>query len=91
MEIVEPYIDHEVTDEYTIREFTEAVDPRELMWHRDNEDRQLIALHETDWQFQRDNSLPININEDISISKNEWHRLIKGTGSLKVKIYKKSE
>jgi hypothetical protein len=61
------------------------------MWHRDNEDRQIVALHETDWKFQLDNSLPININEDIRIPKNEWHRLIKGTGSLKVKIYKKPE
>jgi hypothetical protein len=91
MEIVEPYIDHEVTDEYIIREFTENVDPRELMWHRDHEDRWVEVLHETNWQFQHDNSLPININEGFSIPKNEWHRLIKGTGSLKVKIYKKPE
>ena len=91
MEIVEPYIDHEVTDEYIIREFTENVDPRELMWHRDEEDRLVVCLHESDWKFQHENSLPININEAIRIPKYAWHRLIKGTGSLKVKIYKKPE
>lgn len=91
MEIVEPYIDHEVTEDYIIREFTENVDPRELMWHRDREDRLVVAIHETDWKFQHDNGLPININEAVRIPKNEWHRLIKGTGSLTLKIYKKHE
>jgi hypothetical protein len=91
MQIIEPYIDHEVTDEYIVREFTENVDPRELMWHRDREDRRVICLHETDWLFQLDNRLPINIKEAILIQKNEWHRLIKGTGSITLKIYKKPE
>lgn len=91
MQIVEPYIDHEVTDEYIIREFTDNIDPIELMWHRDQEDRLVEPLHETDWKFQREDSLPINIKEGFSIPKNEWHRLIKGTGNLTLKIYKKSE
>lgn len=91
MEIVHPYIDHEVTDEHIIREFTENVDPRELMWHRDDEERFFVSLHETDWKFQLENKLPINITEATRIPRHEWHRLIKGTGNLKVKIYKKPE
>lgn len=86
---IHPYIDHEITDEYIIREFTDNIDPRELMWHRDDEDRLFVALHETDWKFQLENQLPINITKPTRIPKHEWHRVIKGTGNLKVKIYKK--
>ncbi len=32
-----PYTDIEVTDQYTIREFNENIDPIELLWHRDDE------------------------------------------------------
>jgi hypothetical protein len=38
--------------------------------------------------FQRDNGLPEKIVGKIKIKANEWHRVIKGTGELKVKIYK---
>jgi hypothetical protein len=37
-----------------------------------------------------DNMLPINITERIEIPKHAWHRLIKGTGNLIVKIHKNS-
>jgi calcineurin-like phosphoesterase family protein len=36
-----PYTDIEVTDKYIIREFNENIDPIELMWHRDDESRNL--------------------------------------------------
>jgi hypothetical protein len=50
-----PYIDLEVTNEYTIREFNENIDPIELLWHRDDEDRTVEILGETDWKLQLDN------------------------------------
>jgi len=34
-----PYRDLEITNKYIIREFGEDIDPIELMWHRDDEDR----------------------------------------------------
>ena len=83
-----PYIDLEVTDEYIIREFNENIDPIELLWHRDNEDRTVEILGETDWKIQLDNNLPTSLNESIFIKRHEWHRVIKGTGTLKLKIYK---
>ena len=83
-----PYTDIEVTDKYIIREFDENIDPIELMWHRDNEDRTLEILGETDWKIQLDNKLPILLENHIFIPKHEWHRVIKGTGILKLKIYK---
>ena len=83
-----PYKDIEVTDKYIIREFSENIDPIELMWHRDNEDRVVEILGETDWKLQLDNQLPTSMNQPISIPRHAWHRVIKGTGNLLLKIHK---
>ena len=85
---MKPYIDIEVTDSYIIREFSENIDPIELLWHRDDENRTVEILGETDWKLQLDNQLPTSINQPIFIPKHEWHRVIKGTGTLKLKIHK---
>jgi hypothetical protein len=85
---MKPYTDIEVTDKYIVREFNENIDPIELMWHRDNEDRTLEIIGETNWKIQLDNKLPILLENHIFIEKHEWHRVIKGTGTLKLKIYK---
>ena len=84
-----PYKDIEVTDEYIIREFNENIDPIELMWHRDDEDRTVEVMGKTDWKLQLENQLPTSINQPIFIPRHEWHRAIKGTVNLKLKIYKK--
>jgi hypothetical protein len=83
-----PYVNLEVTDEYIIREFNEDIDLIELMWHRDNEDRIVEALESTDWLVQLDDSLPIMLDKPIFIPKHMYHRTIKGTGSLLVRIKK---
>jgi len=86
---ITPYTDIEITDSYIIREFSENIDPIELMWHRDNEDRTLEILGETNWKIQLDNELPTSLNQPIFIPKHHWHRVIKGNNNLKLKIYKK--
>jgi len=83
-----PYKDTLVDNEL-VREFDESIDPIELMWHRDNEDRLISPINKTDWKFQLENNLPIDIKEEIFIPRGVWHRIIKGTGSVKVKIIKK--
>ena len=90
MDTGKPYKDIEVGDNYVIREFGENIDPIELMWHRDNEDRVVEVLNTTDWKFQYDNQLPILLKENVSlkIARHDWHRVIKGTGNLKLKITK---
>mgnify|MGYP003131372090 CR=1 FL=1 len=85
---MKPYIDLEVTDDYIIREFSENIDPIELMWHRDNEDRIIEIIGETDWKIQLDNQLPTSINDRIFIPRHLWHRVIKGNKTLKLKIHK---
>jgi len=83
-----PYTDIEVTDQYIIREFNENIDPIELLWHRDDEDRTIEILEGINWQVQLDNQLPTFLNQRIFIPRHMWHRTIKGKGPLKIKIYK---
>jgi hypothetical protein len=83
-----PFINLEVTKEHIIREFNNDIDIVELMWHRDNEDRLVEALHNTDWQIQLDNQLPVLLDKPIFIPKHQYHRVIKGNGKLRIKINK---
>lgn len=88
MDIGKPYTDIEITDEYIIREFDENIDPVELLWHRDDENRLVEIIGNTDWQLQLEDQLPTSLNTPIFISRHTWHRVIKGTGELRLKIYK---
>ena len=86
-----PYTDLEVTDKYVIREFDDNIDPIELMWHRDDEDRIVEIIDPGQgWKFQFDNELPWNLEPEMSICilRHEWHRVWKGKGTLKLKIHK---
>lgn len=83
-----PYTNIEVTDKYIVREFNENIDPIELLWHRDLVDRTVTVLEGDGWHFQRENELPIELKKEVTISipALEWHRVIKGTTPLKIKI-----
>jgi hypothetical protein len=75
-------------ERYIVRIFSESTDDMELVWHRDREDRIVKSLGDTDWMIQMDNELPRPLTEMIYIPKNSYHRVIKGTGDLKVRINK---
>ena len=85
-----PYQDISSGDNWVLREFTQEVNPIELLWHRDDEDRSLELVEGTGWKIQLDNNLPIELTQTdkINIKKHDWHRLIKGDGNLVLKIYK---
>jgi hypothetical protein len=85
---MKPYQDIQQENKTVTRVFDQDIDPIELMWHRDQEDRIVEAVEPTDWQVQLDNELPTLIDRPIFIPKYVWHRTIKGTGPLKVKITK---
>ena len=71
------------------RKFSKDLDSNKLVWHRDKEDRYVQAIHDTDWKFQLDNELPQKITKNkLFIPKETYHRLIKGSGNLSVKIFK---
>ena len=45
-------------------------------------------MHDNDWSFQLDNDIPRKLLKDKLFIPNEtYHRLIKGTGDLVVKIW----
>lgn len=75
-----------IKDGFRFREFDNNISESELVWHRDRTDREVEVLNENDWYFQMDNELPIKLEGKIFIPKNTYHRVIKGTGTLKLKI-----
>jgi hypothetical protein len=83
-----PFDEVKLSDNIFIRTFYENVDSGELTWHRDREDRIIEPIGETNWGFQLDNQLPKKIEGEIFIPKGVWHRAIKGTGDLKIKLQK---
>lgn len=68
------------------RKFTQDIDDSELVWHRDERDRKVTVLQQTDWLFQFDNEIPKVLKDTIFIPRNTYHRLIKGTGDLMIQI-----
>jgi len=83
-----PFKETHLQDNLYLREFEESVDTDDLEWHRDREDRIVQIIGETDWELQMDNQLPQRMTGKIFIPKEVWHRVIKGTNELKVKIIK---
>jgi len=73
-----------------LREFKENVDDSELIWHLDREDRVVIPLKSSGWKLQMDNELPKPLVEgrEYFIPKMTYHRVIKGTGDLEIKLIK---
>ncbi len=74
--------------ETVIRTFRSTTDTEDLKWHWDEEDRTIHPVEKTDWMFQYDNQLPIQIESKIDIPKGAWHRLIKGTSDLQLIVEK---
>ena len=83
-----PFKEQIVSDNVFIREFKQDTDSGEFMWHRDREDRIIESIEETDWMVQIDNELPKKIEGEVFIPMGIYHRLIKGTNNLKVKVIK---
>lgn len=84
------YSEHAINDNESLRIFFSNIDWCELKWHYDEEDRIVEVLSENDWQFQFDNKLPesMELGKIIHIKKGVYHRVIKGTSNLIVKVKK---
>ena len=83
-----PYTEFKDKEGDVTRLFYERVNPQKLKWHMDDEDRIIQALHKNNWQFQLEDQLPVPLNKPIFIERHQWHRLIKGDGSLMIKVTK---
>ena len=78
----------EVLGGYVVRYFDIEVDDDQLYWHKDEFDRLILVVVGEDWQLQLDNQLPVPLMEDMvyPIPKETFHRLIKGSTNLILKI-----
>ena len=84
---MKPYTE-EKHSSYIIREFSQDTPSFEFVWHRDKKDRVVETINNTDWLFQLDNELPQRFPKDkLFIPRETYHRVIKGTGNLVVKIW----
>lgn len=83
-----PFQETKLSDNTFIREFKQDTDSGEFMWHRDREDRIIESINQTDWLIQLDDELPKKIKGKVFIPMGVYHRLIKGTGDLKINLTK---
>lgn len=77
-----------IEEGFIIRTFAHDVESDELTWHYDLHERFVVCEHDTDWMVQFDNQVPKQIKkgETIHVPPYVYHRVIKGTGDLTVKI-----
>ena len=59
------YSQENITDNKFKRVFSSEVSEKELVWHRDKENRIVEVLEDTDWYFQMDNELPIPLKKGV--------------------------
>ena len=83
-----PFDEEKISENEVIRTFKQDTDSGEFKWHRDREDRLVESIGETDWKVQMDNEIPIVMEQPIQIPKETYHRVIKGSGDLTVRIKK---
>ena len=83
-----PFVEENLEDNLFIREFLQNTESGDFTWHRDREDRIIESIGETDWMIQLDNELPKSLNQKVFIPKGVYHRVIKGTNNLKIKLIK---
>jgi hypothetical protein len=85
---MKPFKEEQLEGSVYVRTFSSETPDSELKWHWDEEDRIIEAIEPTDWKFQFDNQLPISFDKSIRVDAGDFHRVIKGTGNLVVKVTK---
>lgn len=85
-----PYTDEQCCG-FILRTFYEGISSSELIWHRDAKDRSVTVLLGSGWKLQMDNELPVDLipRRSYNIPKETFHRIIKGSSSLLLKIVEK--
>jgi hypothetical protein len=79
------YFEIHLKDNLFLRQFKNS---SIMQWHKDLEDRIIYSLLPTNWKFQLDNEMPLNITkEQIKIQKNVYHRLIPSNDTQDLFLY----
>lgn len=82
------YSQENISENRFKRVFSSDVPEKELVWHRDKENRIVEVINDSDWEFQMDNELPIPLKKGVKleIPKEVYHRVIKGSTDLVIMI-----
>jgi hypothetical protein len=77
-----------IKDGIKTRVFDKNIDDQELQWHRDERDRIVEVVKGSGWKFQMDDDLPITLKKGdrFTIPSEIYHRVIRGSGDLIIKI-----
>ena len=61
----------------------------ELIWRRDHNDRVVEVIKAGGWSYQMDDELPQKLEngEMVYVPKETYHRVIKGTQDLVIRIH----
>lgn len=78
-------VDSGIQPNVFFRVFNKTTSQEDLVWHRDKKDRTVTALVNEGWKIQMDDCIPVNLTS-AHITKEAYHRLIKGNGVLIVRI-----
>lgn len=84
-----PFVEFETDDNTIMRMFDPLAPDHLYKWHRDSEKRKITPIGKTEgWKFQYDNELPqdFQLGKSLIVEKGVWHRLIKGSDKLVLKI-----
>jgi hypothetical protein len=90
LDYYKPFEDFEksIYDKVFTRVFKQNIEDKQLIWHKDRKDRVVKVIWGTGWKLQYDNELPteLEIGQNYCIKKEQFHRLHKGNGELKLEI-----
>lgn len=83
-----PFSQIELSENKKLRTFSGDVSSSELVWHMDEEDREVVVVESNSWYLQMDNEVPVLLEEGKSyfIPKMTYHRVIKGKNDLIIQI-----
>jgi len=92
VETPRPYRQRVVGDS-TLREFRSDTRSDDLIWHQDKNDRRVAVIEGNGWKLQLEKGLPIPLVEGntYNIPAKTWHRIVRGTGRLVIKIQENVE
>lgn len=83
-----PYREKSLSEIERVRIFDSSVPDADLEWHRDLQDRVVEVINGNGWMLQMDNQVPTEMvsGKSYFIESKSWHRIIKGSGDLVLKI-----
>jgi len=83
-----PFVEKRISNSTFIRVFNHKAPEHLFKWHKDEESRTAIVLNDSDWKFQFDDDHPFELKQGMSITipKDCFHRVIKGTTPLWIKV-----